>query len=175
MPITNAQPSTPARKTSKSAPKASHETGSLTSRDQVREANLLGVMQAGSMVALIRGWYADAGAVSLHGPKVAKELVLLGKTNDGVGKALDLLSQAGPYTGLIFASLPLLAQLAVNHNRLDSSKISGIPGIKSKEALESQVKAEIAEEELKQLQAAKETEANVAKLKREMESSDAVA
>ena len=76
----------------------------------------------------------------MHGPKVARELVLLGKTNEPVGKVLDLLGQAGPYTGIIFVTLPLLAQLAVNHERIDGSKVSGIPGVMSKGCARNQVK-----------------------------------
>jgi hypothetical protein len=163
MPITQA-PSSPQRKTSKT----SHPGGSsaphasLTPRDETRKDNLMGVMSAASMLALMRGNYADAGAVSAHGPKVAKELVLLGKTNEPVGKVLDMLAQAGPYTGIIFATLPLLAQLAVNHGRIEASKVSGIPGVKPKDVLEKQVKAELAEEEMRQHQEIKAMEESIA-------------
>ena len=161
MPLTQAQPSSPTRKTAPKTSAAPKQASGLTPRDETRKDNLMGVMSAVSMFALMRGQYADAGAVSQHGPKVAKELVLLGKSNEPIGKALDLLAQAGPYTGLVFACLPLLAQLAVNHGRIEASKIGGIPGVTSKEALESQVKAELAEEELKQLQESREREKNI--------------
>jgi hypothetical protein len=115
------------------------------------------------MLALMRGQFADAGAISQHGPKVAKELVLLGKQQEGVGKVLDLLAQAGPYTGIIFATLPLLAQLAVNHNRIDAAKVSGIPGVEPKAVLEKRVRTELEQEELRLLQEAKTAEDEVAK------------
>ena len=172
MPITQAQPSSPVKKTAPKTSAAPKQASGLTPRDETRKDNLMGVMSAVSMVALMRGQYADAGAVSQHGPKVAKELVLLGKNNEPVGKVLDLLAQAGPYTGLIFATLPLLAQLAINHGRLDANRVGGIPGVTSKESLEAQVKAELAEEELRQLQESREREQNIAKLKAEMENGD---
>jgi hypothetical protein len=169
MAITNA-PSTPTKRSTPKTPGSSvpRETH-LTPRDETRKDNLMGVMSAGSMLALMRGQYADAGAISAHGPKVARELVLLGKSNEGVGKVLDLLAQAGPYTGIVFATLPLLAQLAVNHGRIDAAKVSGIPGVKSKDALAMEVQAELAEEELNQRKWAQETADNVARLQAEME------
>ncbi len=171
MPITNA-PSSPGKRSTPKTSSAPAQHASLTPRDQSRQENVMGVLSAVSMMAIMRGQYADAGAVSIHGPKVAKELVLLGKSSEPVGKALDLLAQAGPYTGIIFATLPLLAQLAVNHGRIESSKVSGIPGVKSREALENQVKAELAEEELRQLQESQATQANVEKMRAELGSTD---
>ena len=162
------QPSTPPKRSTPKTSSAPQQATGLTPRDQTRKDNLMGVLSAGSMFALMRGYYADAGAISQHGPKVATELVLLGKNNEPIGKVLDLLAQAGPYTGIVFAVLPLAAQLAINHNRLDASKVSGINGVTTKEALEAQVKAEIQEAELEALKEAQDRQANVAKLRAEV-------
>lgn len=161
MPL-NSKPLAPQKRSSPAQSSVSRETSKpapgLNMKDEARKENVTGVFAAVSMVAIMRGNYADAGAVSMHGPKVARELVLLGKTNEPVGKVLDLLGQAGPYTGIIFVTLPLLAQLAVNHERIDGSKVSGIPGVMSKAALENQVKGELAEKELEILREQQEAE-----------------
>jgi hypothetical protein len=104
------------------------------------------------MFLLMRGEYADAGAIGIHGPKLVRETVGLARSNEPLGHVLDMVSQAGPYTGIIFAALPLLGQLAVNHGRIPAEKAAGIQGVVSPQILENKMKAELAEMELQALQ-----------------------
>jgi len=53
--------------------------------------------------------------------------------------------------------------VAVNHNRIDATRVSGIPGVESKATLEKRVKTELEQEELRLLQEAKTAEDEVAK------------
>lgn len=138
-------------------------------KDKDRREGVEGVFSLGAMFSLMRGNYADAGAMSLHGPKIAHETVLLGKKNEQIGKVLDLLGQAGPYAGITFAVLPLVAQLAVNHGRIDADKASGIQGVMSPAALEAKVKGELAEMELEALKEQQKAELALAELKAEQD------
>lgn len=153
-----AAPSAPARRTGRASSSVSRETSGVSLRDRNREEGLTGIGQAVSMFLLMRGEYADAGAIGIHGPKLVHETVALARSNEPVGRVLDMLSQAGPYTGLIFAALPLVAQLAVNHGRIPADKAAGIQGVVSAEVLENKMKAELATMELAALQEQQEAE-----------------
>jgi hypothetical protein len=164
MPITQA-PKSPGKSSTPRSSQASAPVVSESPRDKDRREGVEGVFSVASMVALMRGMYADAGAFSLHGGKIARETMLLGKSNEQIGKVLDILGQAGPYTGIIFATIPLVAQLAVNHGRIDADKAAGIQGVMSPAALEAKVKAELAEMELEALKQQKAAEATLSELR----------
>lgn len=168
MAITQA-PKSPGKTSSpRSATPSSVSVSAIESpRDKDRREGVEGVFQFASMFALMRGQYADAGAFSLHAPNIGHEAALLGKKNEQIGKVLDLLGQAGPYAGIAFAVLPLVAQLAVNHERIEADKAVGIKGVMPKAALENKVKAELAEMELAALQERKRSEEALAQLKAE--------
>jgi hypothetical protein len=175
MPITQA-PRAPGKSHTPRSSVTAQSTGAVVSespRDKDRREGVEGVFSAASMLTLMRGMYADAGALSIHGPKIAREAMLLGRNNEQIGKALDILGQAGPYTGIVFATLPLIAQLAVNHGRIDASKASGIQGVMSPGALEAKVKAELAELELQALKEQQAAEATLNDLKLTQERSQA--
>src|SRR5258707_7007916 len=71
----------------------------MTPRDEARKEAVTGIFGLGSLLAIMRGAYADAGAISIHGPKIAREVTVLGRSNEQIGKALDILGQCGPYIG----------------------------------------------------------------------------
>jgi hypothetical protein len=96
----------------KSAPK---NTGNL-SQSELRQEALDGVLQLVQFGCLAFGQFADAGAIGMHGPPMTVEIVKLADTNSKVAKKVDLLLEAGPYAGIVAASIPFLAQLFVNHN-----------------------------------------------------------
>ena len=166
MPISKGQPSSPAKRNTSAKSSVSRETptSGLTPRDEHRKESVDGIFATVSMLAIMRGQYADAGAVGLHGPKLSREIVLLGKTHDQIGKALDYLGTAGPYMGLFGAALPLVIQLAINHDRIDGEKVSGIPGVMSKDALVTKVRGELAEAELRERQAMEKAQKDLAAL-----------
>jgi len=176
MPITQT-PKSPSKSGTPRQPSAARNqqtAAAVTSespRDKDRREGVEGVFSAAAMLALMRGMYADAGALGLHGPKIAREAMLLAKSNEPVGKVLDILGQAGPYTGIIFVTLPLVAQIAVNHDRISVDKVAGIKGIMSPAALEAKAKAELAELELEAIREQRAAEQALTELKNEQERS----
>ena len=113
------------------------------SRNELRREALTGIGQLGSLVAVIRGQYADAGAIAEHGPKLSAEIANLGDGNETIASWLDYLCQSGPYMGLLSAGLPFLLQLGVNHGKIDYTKLPPDSGIKDTVVLEKRVKAEM--------------------------------
>lgn len=170
MPI-NKPPASPDKKPGRTTASSSANTTVIveTPRDKDRREGVEGVFSFASMFSLMRGQYADAGAFSKFGEGIAREAVLLARKNESVGKSLDLLGQAGPYAGIVLAVVPLVAQLAVNHGRIDAAKASGVQGVTSPAALEAEVKAELAKMEREALEAQREAEQELAKLKAEQE------
>jgi hypothetical protein len=171
MPLSQAPAAPPRAKTPKTSGATTAHVSRETPRDKIREESLAGIGQAISMALLMRGNFADAGAIGIHGPKVVRETVAMARNSEPVGRALDMLSQATPYTGLIFAGLPLLAQLAVNHGRIPPERAAGIQGVVSPQILENKMKAELAEMEMQALREQREAEEQLARLTAEQEAS----
>jgi hypothetical protein len=92
---------------------------------------------------MMREWFADAGALQIHWPNVARETASLADQDERIGKAIDYLVSAGPYAGLLTAVLPLGMQIAANHGRIDANAASGLGGVMPKEMLEAKVKADM--------------------------------
>jgi hypothetical protein len=91
----------------------------------------------------MRGSYADAGAIAQHGPGISQETAKLAEQNESVANVIDYLTQAGPYMGLVSVVLPFVLQLAVNHNRIDASKLSPDLGVLPPDVLEKRVRTEM--------------------------------
>jgi hypothetical protein len=89
------------------------------------------------------GNYADAAAIGIHAPNIGGEVVNLADQNETIAKGVDFLLEAGPYAGLIAATLPLVVQILANHRKVPADKI---PGVLPPEALEAKMRAEIAKE-----------------------------
>jgi hypothetical protein len=130
-------PATPARR------KPSIAQTIHRSRNELRREALTGIGQLGSLLCVVKGQYADAGAIAEHGPKLSAEIANLGDGNETIASWLDYLCQSGPYMGLLSAGLPFLLQLAVNHGKIDYTKLPPDSGIKDPVVLEKRVKAEM--------------------------------
>jgi hypothetical protein len=115
-----------------------------------------GIFQMGQMGCVMAGQYADAAAIGLHGDNIANEITGLADKYPQVGKALDALMQAGPFAGLITATLPLVLQIAANHKRIPADKV---PGVVPPEVLETQMKAQVATAAAEQARMAKAAQA----------------
>ena len=113
------------------------------SRRDLREAAVNEVGGAFSLIAVMKGWYADAGAVATHGPKFSHELALVADSNEQIASVLDYLTQTGPWVGVIKAGLPLILQLSANHGRIDATKLPPDSGIVEPKILEERVRAEM--------------------------------
>lgn len=125
-----------------------------------REEAANGIFQLAGFGLIMTKNYADAGALGKHSPKVSHELALLSEKNEGVGKILDYMTEAGPYAGLITALMPLVLQIMVNHNMLKAESLAG-SGVVAPEALSAQVKADMARETAEALKAQRAAEAEV--------------
>ena len=140
MPLTNtAPPSLKKAKVSNAAKKAS--SGKVAGYED--GLNALGGMAVFGLTMAKQ--YADAAAVSMHGPNVFHELAVLADQNEKVASVLSYLTEAGPYAGILTASMPLVLQILANHGRVDASRMP--PELVTPPAvLESQVMAEMAQQ-----------------------------
>lgn len=138
MPIAASQGTAPAKR---SAPRKSAVSSQpAITQTEARQQGLLGLGQIAGAICVMRGWYADAGAIGLHWPNVSRETANLAAQNESIGKAIDYLNNAGPYAGILTAALPLALQILANHDRIDADKITGLD-VMPPAALEAKVKA----------------------------------
>jgi hypothetical protein len=140
MPIAASQGTPPPKR--QTARKPAAKTVPAVTQTEARYEGLMGLGQIASAICIMRGLYADAGAIGLHYPNVARETANLASQNETIGKAIDYLNSAGPYAGLLTASLPLALQLLANHDRIDATKITGMD-VMPPEALEAKVRADM--------------------------------
>ena len=128
------------------------KSSAVTARpvDKARFDGINGVFQTAAFGCVLKGWTADAGAIQMHGPKISAELAQLAAQHEGVGKVIDYICAAGPYTGIITAALPLTVQLMVNHKMIDHTKVA-LEGIMAPDLLEKKVKNDLmaAEKEMR--------------------------
>jgi len=106
-------------------------------------------------VAIFTQNYADAGALQEHSANLASAIAGIAEDKEKVADILDK-ADVGPYAELVGAAIPFLIQLAVNHNRLDINKMSGIQGVMEPAVLASKVQAEMDRKKTEILRAAKE-------------------
>lgn len=132
-----------------------------------REEALNGLGQLLGFGCIVLHQYADAGAIGMHFPPVAHEWALLADKNEKVAKGIDYLTEAGPYAGVIVSMMPLVLQLAANHN-LIKAEMAGGAGVVPPEALTAQVRADMARQAQEAMRAQHEAEASLAAMAAEM-------
>lgn len=108
-----------------------------------REDALHGIVQLAGMGLIIAGQHADAGAVNLHGPGIAHEFAALSEKNEKIARGIDYITEAGPYAGVVMATMPLVLQLLANHKILRAEALTGA-GVQSPDAIAATVKADLA-------------------------------
>jgi hypothetical protein len=118
----------------------------------------------------MKGWYADAGALSVHGPKFVHELAALAEGNESVAKVVDYFVAAGPYTAIMATALPLIIQLGVNHGKI-SADAAGTGGILPPDVLEARVKSDIARMQAEALKEAQSARAELERVQAELNGS----
>ena len=136
-----AKPSAPASRTPRKPVQA---TPIRSSRAEARKEALDGIGRIASLVAVMKGWYADAGAIAQHGPGFTRGIADMAESNDKLASWLDYLTESGPYMEIFAAGLPLALQLAANHGKIDPTKLPPESGIVEPKILEERVKAEMA-------------------------------
>lgn len=160
-----APPSTRSNKTE--AKKQATHTANVAGRTKAREEAANGIFQLAAFGCVVTKQYADAGAIANNGQAIAHEAAQLAETNEGVGRLLDYLMEAGPYAGLITAVMPLALQLMANHGLVKAELVAGA-GVQSPQALEAQVKADMARQAHAALMAQQEAEQAMHAMEAEM-------
>jgi hypothetical protein len=149
MPV-SAMPSAPPKITRPAATTAAKKAANESSAAQLlkdREEGVNGLFQIGQLACIMTGNWADAGAFETHGPNVSRETAQLGARYEKVGKSLDILSQVGPFTAIIGAVVPLILQIAANHNKIPADKVAGF-GVVTPTILEAQQKMQMQQMEM---------------------------
>lgn len=121
-------------------------TKKLSLKEQRQEA-VNGLGQLAQVPLLATKQYADAGAVGLYWPNIAKEIAELAESQPAIAGVIDPIMKVGPYTGLVAAMLPFFMQIAVNHGRVAPGSMGTVPA----STLEAQIKTSMAQAELEAL------------------------
>lgn len=141
----------------------------LPSGNGARMEAVQGFFQAAQMGCVMAGQYSDAAAIGMHGDNISNEITGLADKYPAIGKALDTLVQAGPFAGLLTAVMPLALQIAANHKRIPADKV---PGVLPPEALEMQMKAEVATMAAQQARQAQEAQREYERVMTELHASE---
>lgn len=159
MPHVRVEPQTPP------SPKKAIPSGTKSVKE-TREEALNGIGQLGTFGLVMTGNLADAGAVGMHWPNIAREGAELAESNEYVAKAADFLGQVGPFAAILSAAMPLVLQILANHKVLPADKLGGA-GVVKPEVLESQIKTEMAKQAIAALKAQQEAEEEFARMQAE--------
>ena len=147
-----------------SAPKA------RTTKTQAREEAANGIGQLLGFGFMVAGQHADAGAIARHWPNIAHEAAACAEHDSKMAKALDYLLEVGPYGNLIVVSLPLVAQLMVNHKMAKPEAMAGA-GVVHPETLAADVKATLARQAAEAVRQQREAEQELAQLQMQAQES----
>lgn len=151
MPVSTQAAPPPAQKRTAAA-----AVNKVARRTADRAEGLNGLGQLGQAGLIAGKLYADAGALGLHWGNISREVATLAETDETIAKIIDPVLRVGPYTALIGAVLPLVAQIGVNHGRIPAGTMGTVSG----RMLESQIQTTLmnAELEAKRAQAQAEAE-----------------
>lgn len=126
-----------------------------------------GFFQLGQWACLCFGDLADAGAIGVHGPNISSEVMHLVEKNNKIAKKLDLLIEIGPYTGIIAAALPFVAQILVNHKIVKAERFANA-GVVHPEALEAQMRAQLQMQQMMAMQRQQQMEEQLRQMQEDM-------
>jgi hypothetical protein len=147
-------------------PPAGSKTLGSSAITQAREEGLAGLGQIATAVCVMTQNYADAGAFDMHFPGVAHEVAVLAEDNEKVANIVDRIVQVGPYAALLTATMPLVIQLLINHDRIKAEAAGLLGGkVMSKEALTAKVTADIERTRAQYMREAEEAKAEAARLR----------
>lgn len=126
---------------------------------QIAEAILIGFRQ-----------YADAATITTYGPPLSEEIANLAADNDKIAALVDPIVSTGPYGALLAITIPMGAQLAVNHGLLKAGAMGTVP----RETLSARVEASLARAQADALRAQQAAEEETERLQEEIARSRAV-
>jgi len=135
--------------------------------EEEREEAVNGFFQLAQWGCLCFGDFADAGTIGMHGPNISSEVMKLVQKNNKIAKKLDILIEVGPYTGIIAAALPFLAQILVNHGIFKPERFANA-GVVHPEVLESQMKTQLQMQQMMAMRQQQEAEARLQAMQEEM-------
>lgn len=141
-----------------------------TTKTQAREEAANGIGQLLGFGFMVSGQHADAGAISRHWPAIAHEAAACAEHDQKMAKALDYLLEVGPYGNLIVVTLPLVAQLMVNHKMAKPEAMAGA-GVVHPETLAADVKATLARQAAEAVRMQHEAEQELAQLQMQAQES----
>lgn len=140
-----------------------------SAKHAAREEAANGVGQILSFGCMVAGQLADAGAIGLHWPAISHEAANIAESDEKMAKGLDYLLEVGPYGNLIVVLLPFIGQILVNHKIVRPEAMGGA-GVVHPEALEAQVKAQMAQHAAEAVRAQRAAEAELLRLQAEAQS-----
>lgn len=135
--------------------------------DELREEAANGVFQLAGLGCIILGQFADAGAISMHGPDISAVAAKMAKTNELMQRGLDALLAVGPYAEIIAVTMPLALQLLVNHRVLKAEMVAGANVVKP-EVLEANVKTQMAMQAMQAMKQQQLAEEALAEMREQM-------
>jgi hypothetical protein len=140
-----------------------------TSRHTEHKNAIGETLGAASMILVMFGLKADAGAIAVYGESISQEVATVADDYDQVANAVDYLSRGSIWIGLITALAPLGMQIAGNHN-LVPENMRKTAGLYSRETMVSIIDTQLAEREAQILKEQKASHDKLAALKAEINS-----
>jgi hypothetical protein len=107
-----------------------------------RREGLVGLAQIGAFFATIQGRFADVGTINMYGEDTCREVALIGEESALIGKGLDMLAAAGPYTKLLTTAVPMVLQFMANRGKIDWKAASQL-GVMDPQLVAEKAKADI--------------------------------
>jgi hypothetical protein len=132
-------PSPPARKrrtgrpSKADQPRVTNKVGSVSSKPKDYTQQLTGIVQL-SWGVLAATNPADAAAVKMHGPGIVQSVNQLAQENSTVAKGIEFLTTGSAIGAVVFAVMPLVAQIAANHGRVNPDRLTAL-GVQDPEKL----------------------------------------
>lgn len=105
-----------------------------------RASGLNDLAQGVSLILMGLGLKADAGAVAHFAPGIIEPVVKYADVNEEWAKKLDAGAQIGPVATIVLATVPLFAQIAVNHGIIKVERMAPA-GVVRPETLELETQA----------------------------------
>lgn len=141
----------------------------ITARREAGE----GFLQLLAFGCTLKGWTADAGAITKHGPRLAEEAAKVAESDETTARCLDFLGMAGPLAGLLTAALPLGLQLIANRRIVPAAALSSM-GVVEPEVLEAEMRAALLAQQLEAKRQAAAREAELRRMLAEQEREERV-
>lgn len=170
MPISTA-PKAPAEKAAPKTPvkKTAAKPADPAERMSSRASGLNDWFAVGSMLCVLRGQLADAAACEEHGKPISAVVAGYAEDNETVGHYVDIAVAMGPVAAVGAVILPFLAQLAVNHGRMNADALGTSFGVFPPDVLEGRMKLKILKEQQRIAEETAAAEAEIARLNSTMQ------